>query len=71
MLWKIGNGERAMSDNVKVLVVGAGYMSKEYCRVLQALQREQVVIGRSESRALQFEEEMGIPVLSGGIEKNW
>lgn len=59
-----------MSDNIKVLVVGAGYMAKEYCKVLQALQREPVVIGRSESRAAQFEEEMGIPVLPGGIEKN-
>lgn len=59
-----------MSDNIKVLVVGAGYMAKEYCKVLQALQREPMVIGRSESRAAQFEEEMGIPVLSGGIEKN-
>lgn len=59
-----------MSDNVKVLVVGAGLMAKEYCKVLQALRREPVVVGRSESRAVQFEEEMGISVLPGGIEKN-
>ena len=59
-----------MSDNVKVLVVGAGSMAKEYCKVLQAMQKEIIVVGRSENSAAQFEEEMGIPVLSGGIERN-
>lgn len=59
-----------MSDNVKVLVVGAGSMAKEYCKVLQAMQKDIIVVGRGAKGAAQFEEEMGIPVLSGGIENN-
>lgn len=56
-----------MSDNVKVLVVGAGYMAKEYCKVLQAQNVEPVVVGRGVESAKIFEEEMGIPVIAGGI----
>lgn len=59
-----------MSDNVKVLVVGAGTMAKEYCKVLLALHCQPIVVGRGEENAAKFEEEMNIPVLRGGMEKN-
>jgi len=57
-----------MSDNVKVLVVGAGYMAKEYCKVLQAQNVEPIVVGRGVESARAFEEEMGIPVITGGLD---
>ena len=59
-----------MSDNVKVLVVGAGLMAKEYCKVLQALHREPIVIGRSEDGVAQFQRDTGIKAFAGGLEKN-
>lgn len=59
-----------MSDNVKVLVVGAGMMAKEYCKVLKALKYEPIVVGRGERNAADFEAEMDVSVLRGGIEEN-
>lgn len=59
-----------MSDNVKVLVVGAGMMAKEYCKVLKALKCEPIVIGRGEENAAKFEEELNVAVLRGGIKEN-
>ncbi|MBR5565675.1 MAG: Gfo/Idh/MocA family oxidoreductase [Roseburia sp.] len=59
-----------MSDNVKVLVVGAGAMAQEYCKVLKALEYEPVVIGRGEEKAAKLEAEFGVQVLRGGIENN-
>lgn len=58
-----------MSDNIDVLVVGAGLMAKEYCKVLQAQNKKPLVIGRSESRVAEFEQETGVAAVSGGIEK--
>lgn len=43
-----------MSNNVKVLVVGAGSMAKEYCKVLQTMQKEIIVVGRSAKSAVQW-----------------
>lgn len=59
-----------MSDNVNVLIVGAGMMAKEYCKVLKALNYEPIVVGRGGNNAAKFEAEMNVPVLRGGIEKN-
>lgn len=58
-----------MSDNVKVLIVGAGYMAKEYCKVLQAQNVEPLVVGRGAESAKAFEEEMGVPVIAGGLDR--
>ncbi len=57
-----------MSDNIKVLVVGAGNMGREYCKVLKALQIQPTVVCRTEKTAEQFENEIGIRPLFGGIE---
>ncbi|EOS75943.1 hypothetical protein C819_02018 [Lachnospiraceae bacterium 10-1] len=56
-----------MPDNIKVLLVGAGNMGKEYCNVLRAQQIEPIVIGRGKESAKKFQEELGLPVLTGGI----
>jgi predicted dehydrogenase len=52
----------------KIWLVGAGYMAKEYARVLKGLKREFVVIGRGKETAVDFENVLRIPVIIGGIE---
>ena len=37
-----------MSNNMNVLVVGAGMMAGEYCKVIKALSYNPIVIGRGE-----------------------
>lgn len=59
-----------MSNNMNVLVVGAGMMAGEYCKVIKALSYNPIVIGRGEDNAAKLEKELQIPVLRGGIEKN-
>lgn len=53
----------------KILLVGAGNMAKEYAKVLKALKREFLVVGRGEKNALIFEEETGMHVVVGGLKK--
>jgi len=55
---------------MNVLIVGAGMMAEEYCKVIKALRYEPIVIGRGEENAAKLEKELQIPVLRGGIEKN-
>ena len=43
-----------MSDNLKVLLVGAGYMGKEYGKVLNALNVPYSVVCRSQESANKF-----------------
>lgn len=59
-----------MSNNVKVLLVGAGIMAAEYCKVLTALDYEPIIVGRGEEKAAKLEQEIGLSVLRGGIEEN-
>lgn len=49
-------------------LVGAGYMAKEYARVLKALKHEFTVIGRGEETAADFEKVLNVPVIVGGID---
>jgi predicted dehydrogenase len=58
-----------MSNNVEVLIVGAGTMAGEYCKVLNALGYTPTVIGRGEDSAKKFESERNISVVSGGVDK--
>lgn len=51
-----------------VLIVGAGYMAKEYVKVLINMNMPFVVVGRSEKSASEFEKELDIPVQRGGLE---
>lgn len=52
----------------KIWLVGAGYMAKEYAKVLKALGREFIVIGRGKKTALDFEKALKVPVVAGGID---
>ena len=57
-----------MSDNLNMLLVGAGYMGKEYGKVLNALNVPYTVVCRSDSSAHNFNEELGVLPISGGVE---
>ena len=52
-----------------VLLVGTGYMAKEYVKVLKDMDISFDVVGRSKESAESFQKEFGIPVQYGGIEK--
>ena len=51
-------------------LVGAGYMAKEYARVLKGLNRDFIVIGRGKETAADFENALKTPVATGGIDKH-
>lgn len=54
---------------MKVLLVGAGSMSKEYAKVLQHLKIDFHVVGNTTTSCKNFEEELSIPAINGGIKK--
>lgn len=58
-----------MRENRQVLLVGAGKMAGEYCKVLFALDYEPLVIGRGEENAAKLEQEWKCKVLRGGIDQ--
>ncbi len=57
-----------MSNNVDVLLVGAGNMGIEYYKVIRALGRSVQIICRKEQTADSFYEKMGERPISGGLE---
>ena len=57
-----------MSDNIRVLLVGAGNMGKAYAKVLKAQNIEFSTFTRSEKTAQQFREETGCDVVSGDLQ---
>lgn len=58
-----------MSNNIRVLLVGAGYMGKEYAKVLSALNIDFDVVTRSKKTAETFANEIGIKPYVGGLEQ--
>jgi len=52
-----------------IWLIGAGYMAKEYVKVLKKLENNFIVVGRSEIQAASFTQETEIEVLTGGLEK--
>ncbi|MEO6901898.1 MAG: Gfo/Idh/MocA family oxidoreductase [Bacteroidia bacterium] len=54
--------------NKKVLLVGAGQMAIDYCKVLTALNCNITTVGRNENSAAVFEGKTGINVIVGGLE---
>ena len=56
-----------MSDNMNVIVIGAGYMGKEHSKVLLTLGITPTVVCRSQESADKFEKEIGIRPLIGGV----
>jgi predicted dehydrogenase len=59
-------GETSME---MVWLIGAGYMAKEYAKVLKALGHKFIVVGRGRESAVDFEQALKIPVVTGGIEE--
>jgi hypothetical protein len=53
---------------MKVLLVGSGSMSKEYAKVLKHLKIDFHVIGNTVASCQNFEKELSLPVISGGLE---
>jgi predicted dehydrogenase len=56
-----------MFQSNQVLLVGAGPMAVDYAKVLLALGKEIVVVGRSATSAATFTEKTGIDARSGGL----
>lgn len=50
-----------------MLLIGPGYMGREYCKVLLAQGYKPIVIGRSEKSAKQFKEDTGLNVSTDKI----
>ena len=55
-------------NNMKVLLIGTGFMAAEYAKVLQGLDVDFDVVGRSEKKAEIFQKEFNVNVVSGGLE---
>ena len=53
---------------MNVLLIGAGYMGKEYGKVLNDLNVSYSVVCRSDASANKFNEELGVMPISGGVE---
>lgn len=54
----------------QIIIAGSGPMAMAYAKVLQAMHKKFIVIGRSPASATKFEKETGIPAISGGL-KHW
>ena len=51
-----------------IWIIGAGGIAREYAKVLQALEKDFVCIGRSEKNAKEFEEATGVKTVVGGLD---
>ncbi len=59
-----------ITPSPEILLIGAGQMAVEYARVLQALKKKFLTIGRSEKSVIEFEKATSRPAIPGGIH-NW
>ena len=50
-----------------ILLVGAGYMAKEYAKVLKAMKLLFIAVGRSQNSSNSFTAEIGVKAESGGL----
>lgn len=48
-----------------VAIIGAGYMAREYYKVLHGMGYQPILLGRGEQKAKQFEEAFGVTVFTG------
>ncbi len=53
----------------QVLLIGTGYMGREYVKVLKALNVCFTVVGNSVASTQRFSKETGVPAQAGGIER--
>lgn len=54
-----------------LLIVGAGYMAKEYVKVLREMEVGFTVIGRGQERNKVFYNDTGFEAINGGLESNF
>lgn len=52
-----------------IWIIGAGGMAREYAKVLKALEKEFICVGRGEKSAKEFEETTCVPAYIGGLNK--
>lgn len=52
-----------------IWIIGAGGMAREYAKVLKALDKEFICVGRGEKSAKEFEEATCVPAFVGGLDK--
>lgn len=52
-----------------ILLVGTGYMGREYAKVLKSQKIIFTTVGRSQESANSFKKELGINTISGGVKK--
>jgi hypothetical protein len=51
-----------------IWIIGTGLMAKDYAKVLNALGKDYLAIGRGETNCASFEKEYGKTTISGGLE---
>ncbi len=56
-------------DKQSILLIGAGPMATEYAKVLKNLKKQFIVVGRSKTSAEEFEKNIGVKVITGGLDK--
>lgn len=54
--------------NLKVLLIGSGYMAEEYLKVLKVLNIDTLVLARNEAKAQKVAAKFGYAGLGGGVE---
>ncbi len=52
-----------------ILIVGTGGMSLEYAKVLDALGKQYIAVGRGQNNVDKFSKQAGVDAVSGGLEK--
>ena len=52
---------------MKVLLIGTGYMAREYAKVLNGLEVNFDVVGRSKKNSDLFQKDFNVKVVSGGL----
>lgn len=52
-----------------IYIVGAGYMAREYSKVLQSMSEPFIVIGRGSSAVKELIDDLGVEAISGGLTK--
>lgn len=57
-----------MSNNVNVLIIGAGLIAKEYYKILEKMEIESQIISRGKEKAKLLEKEIGREVWFGNLE---
>lgn len=51
-----------------IWLIGAGPMSADYAKILEAQEQNFLIVGRGSNSALELEEKIGHPVITGGLE---